>query len=100
MRAEYERALGEGRAAKIGTRNPYADGVQLAMAALWTRGYNRMLLERFYSKPSMQPSSRHAVCVRHGDDVVDGNRIGDACVLPTFGRVAPLGDVCVRCRRP
>ena len=55
MRAEYERALGEGRAAKIGTRNPYADGVQLAMVALWTRGYNRMLLERFYSRPSMQP---------------------------------------------
>jgi hypothetical protein len=25
------------------------------MAALWTRGYNRMLLERFYSRPSMQP---------------------------------------------
>ena len=54
-RAEYERALGEGRAAKIGTQNPYADGKQLAMAALWTRGYNRMLVERFYSRPSMQP---------------------------------------------
>ena len=30
-RAEYERALGEGLAAKIGTQNPYADGKQLAM---------------------------------------------------------------------
>ena len=55
MRDDYERALGEGRAAKIGTQNPYADGQQLAMAALWTRGYNRMLVGRFYSRPSMQP---------------------------------------------
>ena len=55
MRDDYERALNEGRAAKIGLRNPYADAVQLAMAALWTRGYNRMLVERFYSRPSVQP---------------------------------------------
>ena len=55
MRDDYVRALAEGRTAKIGTQNPYADGKQLAMAAMWTCGYNRMLVERFYSRPSMQP---------------------------------------------
>ena len=55
MRDDYVRALAEGRTAKIDTQNPYADGQRLAMAALRTRGYNRMLVERFYSRPSMQP---------------------------------------------
>ncbi len=55
MRNDYVRALNEGRGADPGAANPYADGESLAMAALWRRGYNRMLIERFYSRPSVQP---------------------------------------------
>lgn len=47
-------AYSAGRTAQPGGDvNPYA-GRSLAFAKLWLRGYQTMLLERFYSTPMMQ----------------------------------------------
>jgi hypothetical protein len=64
VKSAYLRALAEGRAAEVGALNPYA-GQSLALAGLWMRGYKAMLLERIYSRPSMQPYL-HARAARNG----------------------------------
>lgn len=53
MRQEATRALYEGSLAEPGDRNPYA-GESLVLAALWMRGYMRMLRVRVESGPAMQ----------------------------------------------
>lgn len=52
-RAEYTYALYSGRLADPGDRNPYA-GQSHALAALWMRGYMRMLHVRIETGPTMQ----------------------------------------------
>ncbi|APE15694.1 hypothetical protein BOH72_11165 [Mycobacterium sp. WY10] len=51
-RAEYTYALYEGSVAEPGDRNPYSGG-SLVLAALWMRGYMRMLSVRVNSGPAM-----------------------------------------------
>jgi len=52
-RAEYTYALYAGSLAEPGDRNPY-NGKSLALAALWLRGYRRMLRVRIETGPTMQ----------------------------------------------
>lgn len=54
MRDDATRALAEGRAAQVGARNPYT-GKSLALAKMWMRGYESMLLQRWYTSPHRQP---------------------------------------------
>ncbi|WP_431241075.1 ribosome modulation factor (plasmid) [Mycolicibacterium aichiense] len=51
-RAEYTFALYSGRLADVGDQNPYA-GRSLVLAALWMRGYMRMLRVRIDTGPAM-----------------------------------------------
>lgn len=51
------RALTEGRNAQVGALNPYTGG-SLALAALWLRGYQDMLLRTFYTSPHRQAYMR------------------------------------------
>lgn len=46
-------ALAAGRRAAVGAINPHT-GVSLTMAKVWRRGYESMLLERFYGSPDRQ----------------------------------------------
>lgn len=50
---DCKRARAEGRAAQIGALNPYA-GQSLALATLWSAGYEDMLLARWYSTDTAQ----------------------------------------------
>ena len=51
-RQEAIRALYEGSLAEVGDRNTYA-GQSVAFAALWRRGYMRMLSVRIETGPAM-----------------------------------------------
>ena len=48
VRDDATRALAEGRAADVGAANPYA-GRSLVLAKAWRRGYQLMLLQRWYT---------------------------------------------------
>jgi hypothetical protein len=53
------RAYSEGRAAELGTANPYAYESSV-LAKMWRRGYQTMLNERFYGRQRRDDSAASA----------------------------------------